>query len=260
MEVGVSTRARPRAVILGCAGEELSSDESRFFSEADPLGFILFRRNCVSPAQVRRLVDALRGSVGRADAPVLIDQEGGRVARLRPPYWRRYPSAAQIATLPDPFAGEAARLGARLIADDLAAIGITVDCLPVLDLPVDGADQVIGDRAYGGDPERVVPPCRRGLRRPPRWRGAAGSQTHSRSRPRSRRQPLRLPGGRGSRTRCCHRPISRRFGALAGNALGDDRSYRLPRDRPRGAGDVFPHRHRRNHSRRDRFRRRADLG
>ena len=156
MEVSASTPPRPRAVIVGCAGEELSLEESRFFSEADPLGFILFRRNCVSPAQVRRLVDALRGSVGRADAPVLIDQEGGRVARLRPPYWRRYPSAAQIATLPDPFAGEAARLGARLIADDLAGIGITVDCLPVLDLPVDGADQVIGDRAYGGDPERVV--------------------------------------------------------------------------------------------------------
>jgi beta-N-acetylhexosaminidase len=156
VEVAASTRARPRAVILGCAGEELSSDESRFFSEADPLGFILFRRNCVSPAQIRRLVDALRASIGRPDAPVLIDQEGGRVARLRPPYWRLYPSAGRIAALPDPFAAEAARLGARLIADDLVGIGVTVDCLPVLDIPVDGADQVIGDRAYGGDPERVV--------------------------------------------------------------------------------------------------------
>ncbi len=156
MEVGGSTRPRPRAVVLGCAGEELSPDESRFFSGADPVGFILFRRNCVSPAQVRRLADALRGSVGRPDAPVLIDQEGGRVARLRPPYWRRYPSAAQIAALPDPFAEEVARLGARLIADDLAGIGITVDCLPVLDLPVDDADPVIGDRAYGHDPERVI--------------------------------------------------------------------------------------------------------
>ncbi len=156
MAVGASTRSRPRAIVLGCAGEELSPGESQFFSDADPVGFILFRRNCVSPVQVRRLVDALRASVGRADAPVLIDQEGGRVARLRPPYWRRYPSAAQIAALPDPFAGEAARLGARLIADDLAGLGITVDCLPVLDLLVDGADQVIGDRAYGSDPDRVV--------------------------------------------------------------------------------------------------------
>lgn len=156
MAVDASTRSPPRAVVLGCAGEVLSPDESQFFSDADPVGFILFRRNCVSPAQVRRLVEALRGSVGRADAPVLIDQEGGRVVRLRPPYWRRYPSAAQIAALPDPFAGEAARLGARLIADDLAGSDITIDCLPVLDLRVDGADQVIGDRAYGSDPERVV--------------------------------------------------------------------------------------------------------
>ena len=98
----------------------------------------------------------MRDSVGRADAPVLIDQEGGRVARLRPPHWRAYPSAAQIAALPDPQAVEAARLGARLIADDLARLGITLDCLPVLDLPVAGADPVIGDRAYGGEPDRVA--------------------------------------------------------------------------------------------------------
>ena len=155
MSVDVSPRSRPRAVVLGCASEELRADERRFFAAADPVGFILFRRNCGSPDQVRRLVDALRDSVGRADAPVLIDQEGGRVARLRPPHWRTYPSAAQIAALPDLQAGEAARLGARLIADDLARLGITVDCMPVLDLPVAGADLVIGDRAYGGDPDRV---------------------------------------------------------------------------------------------------------
>ena len=105
---------------------------------------------------MRGLVEALRDCVGRADAPVLIDQEGGRVARLRPPHWRRYPAAARIAALPDPTAEEAARLGARLIADDLARLGITVDCLPVLDLPVAGADPVIGDRAYGSEPERVA--------------------------------------------------------------------------------------------------------
>jgi beta-N-acetylhexosaminidase len=86
----------------------------------------------------------------------MIDQEGGRVARLRPPHWRRYPSAARVASLPDASAAKATRLGARLIADDLAGLGITVDCLPVLDLPASEADPVIGDRAYGSDPERVA--------------------------------------------------------------------------------------------------------
>jgi beta-N-acetylhexosaminidase len=147
---------KPRAVILGCAGEELSAGERRFFTEAAPVGFILFRRNCRSPDQVRGLVEALRGCSGRRDAPVLIDQEGGRVARLRPPHWRLYPSAAHIAALPDPIAADGARLGARLIADDLGRLGITVDCLPVLDLPVAGSDLVIGDRAYGAEPDRVA--------------------------------------------------------------------------------------------------------
>src|SRR5271167_1887369 len=142
----------PRAVILGCAGEQLSADERRFFGAADPVGFILFRRNCRSPDQVRELVAALRGSVGRSDAPILIHQEGGRAACLRPPSWRVYPSAARLGSLPDPHAEVAVRLGARLIADDLRYLGITVDCLRVLDVPVDGADPVIGDRAYGSEP------------------------------------------------------------------------------------------------------------
>jgi len=146
----------PRAVILGCAGESLTSEERRFFAAADPLGFVLFRRNCRARDQLRALVDELRASVGRKDAPVLVDQEGGRVARLQPPEWRRYPAAAQIAALPDPLAAEAARLGARLIADDLAQIGITVDAAPVLDLPIREADPVIGDRAFGDDPARVA--------------------------------------------------------------------------------------------------------
>lgn len=151
-----SRRRSPRAVVLGCAGEVLRAEERQFYSEADPAGFILFRRNCASPDQVRRLTDALRDSVGRADAPVLIDQEGGRVARLRPPHWRTYPSAARIGALPDPIAAEAAELSARLIADDLAQLGVTVDCMPVVDLPVDGADPVIGDRAYGRVCARVA--------------------------------------------------------------------------------------------------------
>ena len=146
----------PRAAVFGCAGEELSAAERRFFAAAKPIGFILFRRNCRSPEQVRGLVEALRGCVGRDDAPILIDQEGGRVARLRPPHWRLYPSAAEIASLPDPIAQQVARLGARLIADDLVLLGISVDCLPVLDLPAKGADLVIGDRAYGSEPDRVA--------------------------------------------------------------------------------------------------------
>jgi beta-N-acetylhexosaminidase len=146
----------PRAVILGCAGETLTADEQPFFRDADPVGFILFRRNCRSPDQVRDLVLSLREAIGRSDAPILIDQEGGQVARLRPPHWRPYPSAARLGSLPDPLAEAAARLGARLIADDLYHLGITIDCSPVLDLPVPGADPVIGDRAYGTLPGRVA--------------------------------------------------------------------------------------------------------
>jgi beta-N-acetylhexosaminidase len=149
-------RKAPRAVVLGCAGEQLSADERRFFSAADPVGFILFRRNCCSPDQLGELVRSLRDTIGRDDAPILIDQEGGRVARLGPPHWRRYPSAARLGSLPDPQTEAAAGLGARLIADDLQSLGITVDCLPVLDLPVLGADRVIGDRAYGTEPTRVT--------------------------------------------------------------------------------------------------------
>jgi beta-N-acetylhexosaminidase len=147
---------RPRAVVLGCAGERLTAEERGFFAAADPLGFILFGRNCRTRDQLRELVAELRACVARADAPVLVDQEGGRVARLAPPEWRAYPAAAQIASLPDPFAAEAARLGARLIADDLAGLGITVDCAPVLDLPARDADPVIGDRAFGTEPARVA--------------------------------------------------------------------------------------------------------
>jgi beta-N-acetylhexosaminidase len=144
----------PLAILFGCVGERLTASERAFFADADPLGFVLFQRNCRDPDQVRALVAELRCCVGRGDAPVLIDQEGGRVARLKPPHWRRYPSAAKLAALAD--AEAAVRLAARLIADDLAALGVTVDCAPVLDLPVAGADAVIGDRAYGGEPALVA--------------------------------------------------------------------------------------------------------
>jgi beta-N-acetylhexosaminidase len=144
----------PKAILFGCSGEILTAAERAFFAEANPAGFILFQRNCRDPDQVRALVGEMRGCVGRADAPVLIDQEGGRVARLKPPHWRTYPAAARLAALDE--AETAVRLGARLIADDLASLGVTVDCLPVLDLPIAVADRVIGDRAYGGDPAQVA--------------------------------------------------------------------------------------------------------
>ena len=149
----------PRALILGCAGPVLGLEEGALFRDADPLGFILFARNCQAPDQVRALTAALRAAVGRADAPVLIDQEGGRVQRLKPPGWRQAPPAAAFGARyrGDPATGlAAARLNARLIADDLAALGIDVDCLPVLDLPVPGAHDVIGDRAFGRDPAMVT--------------------------------------------------------------------------------------------------------
>lgn len=148
-----------RAVIFGCEGASLSPAEADFFASSDPLGFILFRRNCDSPDQVRDLVAALRESVGRQDAPVLIDQEGGRVQRLEPPHWRAAPPAArfgELAMADGSKARQAVELNARLIAAELADLGITVDCLPVLDLNMIGASKVIGDRSYGSDAELVA--------------------------------------------------------------------------------------------------------
>jgi beta-N-acetylhexosaminidase len=147
------------AAIFGCAGLSLSDLERRFFRDADPLGFILFARNIDSPDQVRRLIDDLRDSVGRADAFVLIDQEGGRVARLPSPPWRAAPAAACIGELydMDPEAGcEAARLNGQLLAHDLSALGINVDCAPVVDLRFRGAHEVIGDRSFGADAAAVT--------------------------------------------------------------------------------------------------------
>ena len=151
--------SRPRAAILGCAGPDLTPDERAFFRDADPLGFILFARNVDTPERTRRLVDELRSCVARAEAPVLVDQEGGRVARLKPPHWRKAPPARLLGELyaRDPERGlEAAKLNSRLLAADLASIGADVDCLPVLDIAFPETHAVIGDRAYASQPEPVA--------------------------------------------------------------------------------------------------------
>jgi beta-N-acetylhexosaminidase len=145
----------PRAAIFGCAGERLIEAERAFFKASDPLGFILFRRNCIAPAQVVRLVTDLRDAVGRADAPILVDQEGGRVARLGPPHWPAYPSPRRIAALGGEAAAAAAFSVARLIAHDLVQLGISIDCFPLLDLWFADSDPVIGDRAWSDDPATV---------------------------------------------------------------------------------------------------------
>src|SRR5262249_33816312 len=133
--------------------------ERSFLREASPWGLILFKRNITSPAQVAALVADFRETVGRSEAPVLIDQEGGRVSRLVPPHWPAYPPGAAFGRIyqrDHAAARAAARLAARLIASDLMALGISVDCLPVADVPILGADPVIGDRAYGSSVGQVV--------------------------------------------------------------------------------------------------------
>ena len=147
------------AVIFGVAGPALEDAERDFFRDVDPLGFILFQRNCQNRAQLAALCAALREAVGRATAPILIDQEGGRVARLAPPEWRARTAMAPIGALwgRDADAGErAAWLAARLIAHDLREIGVTVDCAPVLDVPQADSDAIIGDRAFAAEPEPVA--------------------------------------------------------------------------------------------------------
>jgi len=146
-------------VIYGCSAEELGTEERAFFRDAQPWGFILFARNIATRGQVRALVESLRETVGDPRAPVLIDQEGGRVVRLKPPEWHERPAAARFGEVygaSQEEAVEAAYLNARLIAADLGELGINVDCLPVLDLPVEGADDIIGDRAFARDPAAVI--------------------------------------------------------------------------------------------------------
>jgi beta-N-acetylhexosaminidase len=147
-----------RAFITGVAGTALTDEERRFLSEAQPWGLIVFKRNIAGPEPLRRLIGDFRATIGH-DAPVLIDQEGGRVQRLGPPHWPSYPPGAAYGALFDRDREQglaAARLGARLIAADLAPLGIDVDCLPIADVPVVGADPVVGDRAYGTQPDKVA--------------------------------------------------------------------------------------------------------
>jgi beta-N-acetylhexosaminidase len=151
--------SRPCAAIFGCAGLDLTPDERAFFRDANPLGFILFARNVDNPERTRRLVEELRSCVARTEAPVLIDQEGGRVARLKPPHWRQAPPARLFGDLyaRDPERGlEATRLNSSLLAADLVSIGADVDCLPVLDIAFPETHAIIGDRAYAAQPEPVA--------------------------------------------------------------------------------------------------------
>jgi beta-N-acetylhexosaminidase len=148
-----------RAFISGCSGQDLTPEEFAFFRDSDPWGLILFRRNVGSPEQVLRLTSAFREAVGRAGAPVLVDQEGGRVQRLAPPNWQAYPSARRLGSFyaNDPLVRrEVVRLNARLIAHDLRRVGISVNCLPVLDVPVPGAHDVIGDRAFAANADEIA--------------------------------------------------------------------------------------------------------
>ena len=144
---------------FGLAGQRLTDDERALFGEVDPAGYILFKRNIADRAQLRALTDDLRALSGRADLPILIDQEGGRVARMQPPEWPEFPKAERFDAayeVAPVSAIEAVRANARAIALMLAEAGITVDCLPLLDVRQPGASDIIGDRAFGSEPLRVA--------------------------------------------------------------------------------------------------------
>ena len=144
-------------VIFGLSGTVLSSDERAFFRAAEPAGFILFARNIDNPAQVRALTDELRALTGRYHLPILIDQEGGRVARLTPPHWRSWPAAAALGEARAlALACERVQCNYEALGLELAAMGITVTCAPVLDVPQPDAHDIIGDRAFATDPARVA--------------------------------------------------------------------------------------------------------
>ena len=148
-----------KPVIFGVAGHELTADERAFFRDADPLGYILFKRNCGDRAQMKALTDSLRDLSGRNDLPILIDQEGGRVSRMVPPEWPAFPAGAAFDALYEvaPISAiEAARANAQALATMLAEVGVTVNCAPLLDVRQADVTPAIGDRAFGGDPMRVA--------------------------------------------------------------------------------------------------------
>jgi beta-N-acetylhexosaminidase len=147
-----------QAAIYGLSGPELTDGERDFFRDCDPAGYILFKRNCVDPAQLQALTDSLRDLSGREDVPILIDQEGGRVARLRPPHWPGFPSGEafdRLYRLAPSSAIEAARVNGRALGLMLRSVGINVDCTPLLDVRQPGAHDIIGDRALGTEPMQV---------------------------------------------------------------------------------------------------------
>src|SRR5262249_35160750 len=199
------------AFITGVCGVALTAAERAFLREARPWGLILFERNIETPAQVEVLTASFRDAVG-TDAPVLVDQEGGRVQRLGPPQWPSYPAAALYGRLydQDQAAGlAAARLGARLMAEDLRRLGIDVDRLPVADVPAAGADAVIGDRAYGGRADKVA-----ALAAAPAAGLMAGGRWSSICPPMAGPRPTAISSFRWSarHVRSLRRPFSRRSG------------------------------------------------
>ena len=148
-----------QAAIYGLAGTKISADEAAFFRDAAPTGYILFRRNIETREQLRRLTDALRSLEGHDEVPILIDQEGGRVARMRPPEWQAFPSGEafdRLYQLAPSSAIEAARVNARALGLMLNEVGVNIDCLPMLDVRQPGASDIVGDRALGSEPMQVA--------------------------------------------------------------------------------------------------------
>lgn len=147
-----------QAAIYGLEGFALTDEERSFFRDAEPAGIILFRRNCENPNQLRRLTDSLRDLTGRDDLPILIDQEGGRVARMRPPEWPAFPPAEKFSNLyrvAPSSAIEAVRSNARALGLMLHSVGVNVNALPLLDVRQEGASDIIGDRSLGSEPMQV---------------------------------------------------------------------------------------------------------
>lgn len=147
------------SAIFGMSGTVLTAEEISFFLDINPYGYILFARNCENPQQIKALTDKLREISGRENLPILIDQEGGRVARLKPPHFPVFQPAGEFAKLAEKdleTATKATYLNARLIAHELHQLGITVNCAPLADIPVHGSHEIIGDRAFGNEPQQVV--------------------------------------------------------------------------------------------------------